>query len=335
VSLALALDLGTATTRLANGSGELIYEGPTVAAVETDSRRLVAFGDEALGLGARSGGRVQLRRPVRAGKLLDIDLAESFLAALLRRPGVSRLGGPRMLVCSHLSSTGVQRRAVGRALKRAGARTVSFVEQPVACAIGAGLEISEPVGTMVVDLGAGVCDVAVIALGGLVSSASVEVGGDNFDEAVREHLARRHGLLIDRAAAAQLRRAHATMSPGGGVGEIEVPGRDTRSGALRTATVARAALCAVIDRVAQPIFDTAARCITSAPPDLANDLISNGLILAGGGSRIEGFDRRLAQATGVPVHVPHDSELLAVLGAAQCLEEGREPALSLSSARAR
>jgi rod shape-determining protein MreB len=335
MSASFALDFGTATTRIATDSGELVCDEPTIAAVEADSGRLLAFGRAALGLGATCGGRVLLVRPVRSGKILDIDLAEMFLAEALRGAGVSRLSSPKMLVCSHLSSTGVQRRAIERALKKAGARGVSFVEQPVACAIGAGLQISEPVGSMVLDLGAGVCDLAVIALGGLVSSASIEVGGDTFDDAVREYLARYHRVIVDAGHAAALRQQFASIGRPESLGPVRVAGRNADTGRRFEVEVERRELSQVLERVAQPIFDAAARCIADAPPDLANDLLNEGLVLAGGGGRIEGFDQRLARTTGVPVHVPPDGELLSVLGAAQCLEEGIEPVPVLSAPRAR
>ena len=281
-----------------------MLEEPTIAAVDIDTGRLVAFGREAAGLGARSAGRVGLVRPVRNGKLVDVDLADAAISEVLRRAGASWLDHPRVVVCSHVGATGVQRRAVERALRRGGARSVRFVEQPIACAIGAGLPIADPVGQMVVDVGGGTTDVGLVALGSLVTAASVPVGGSEFDDAVRSHLAREHGLVADRAVVEQLRRELGMVGPVVRNAEVEVIGRDALSGWPIAARVTTSDLATALDSVVDPILEAALRCITAAPPDLANDLLGTGLLLVGGGARLVGLARRLASATGVPVNVP-------------------------------
>ena len=325
----LALDLGTSVTRVADANGTIVLEEPTLAAVDADGGRLVAFGRDAAGLGARSAGRVFLIRPVRNGKLVDVDLADAALAEVLRRAGATWLDHPRVVVCSHVGATGVQTRAVERALRRGGARSVRFVEHPIACAIGAGLPIADPVGQMVVDVGGGTTDVGVVALGSLVTTASVPVGGIELDDAVRAHLVRVHGLVADRVVVERLRRKFGTVGPVTRDEEVEVVGRDALSGRPASALVTTTDLAIALDPVVQLILAAALRCITGAPPDLANDLLETGLLLVGGGARLSGLARRLASATGVPVHVPEHMELLGVCGAARSEDApARSPALS-------
>jgi rod shape-determining protein MreB len=317
MSADLALDLGTSITRVADRSGNIVLEEPTLAAVDTDTGKLVAFGREALGLGARSAGRVALVRPVRNGKLVDVELAQATVAEILRRAGASFFEHPRVVVCAHVDSTPVQQRAVERALRRAGARSVRFVEQPLACALGARLPIAEAVGRMVVDVGGGTTDIGVLALGGLVTSAAVPVGGSVFDDAVRDHLARVHRLVVERRVVEALRRELGAVGPVARDLEVDVAGRDALSGLPSARTVSRCELRSALEPVVEPVVAAALRCMTTAPPDLANDLLGTGVLLVGGGSLLEGFALRLASAIGVPVHVPERPQLLGVLGAAR------------------
>lgn len=328
----LALDFGTGCTRLADSSGALIFEEPSLAAVSVDSGELVAFGREALGLGARTSARIRLVRPVRAGQLVDLDLAGAVLAQALKRCSVSRAAHPKIVVCAHANATSVQKRAMEKALQAAGARKVSFVEATLACALAAGLAIHDPLGQMVIDVGAGVTDFAVLALGGIAVSMSVPIGGDDFDQAIREHLARQHHLLVDNVALEQI-RTHAGSLSRAADGVAEVIGRDTLSGRPGQQRVSHREVQSVLLRISAPIVSGALACITAAPPDLANDLLGSGLVLAGGASTLLGLDRRLATATGVPVHVAADRGRLAVLGASRLIEGAEPRSLVLSGPR--
>jgi len=319
LSADLALDFGTSTTRVVDSDGRLLLDEPTVAAIDGDSGRLLALGHEALGVGAGSAGRVSIVRPVRRGQLFDLSLAEEVLSEVLRNAGVSRLQHPRILVCSHVGATKVQHRALDRALRKAGARQVRFVEQPLACAVGSSLAIEEPSGSMVVEVGGGTTDAGVLALGGLVTSRSLAFGGEDVDDAVRSLLARRHGLVVDQATAAEVCRTIGTLDAASPELRVEVVGRDARTGRTATAVLARSELRPVLEELVSPVLDAAVACITDAPPDLANDLLGRGLVLAGGGASLDGFDRRLATATGLPVHVSSEPRLCAVVGASRCL----------------
>jgi rod shape-determining protein MreB and related proteins len=335
MSLDLAFDFGSAFTRIARGTGELLVEEPTVAAVDEDTGRVLAFGAEALGLGASCAGRVGVYHPVRHGQLADLALAEQVLDAVLDRAGSSRLNRARVAVAMHVDATEVQRRALERGLRRAGARQVRFVEQPIACAIGRDLDISEPLGQMVVDVGGGTTDIGVMALGGIVSAGAVPLGCDDLDDAIRMLLARRDGLVVDHRTAAEIRQHFAVILAPGSTESLEVTGRDQRTGEARATVVGRVALAEALDALIAPIVGAAIAAITGAPPDLANDLLGTGIVLAGGGANLYGLRARLADATGVPIVVAPEYGRLAVLGAARMLSEFETlaPTLSLSARR--
>jgi len=332
VSLDLAVDLGTARTRVAVPGNGVVLDEPTIAAVDLGRKRLVAFGAEAVGLRGRCAGEVAIMRPVQHGQLLDLDLTSAVAKELLRRGRTSSVGHPTVLCCASGAATGVQRRALDRAFRKAGAGKVRFVEQQVAVALGAGLRIEEPVASMVVDVGAGATEIGVLALGGLVTRASVAVGGGDFDDAIRRLCARDFELAIDSETAEGIKRAIGSAW----VDEddkVEVHGRDISSGIVRSVVLTRTDVADAIAPRVDRILAAAAQCIISAPPDLANDLLNRGLYLAGGGALLAGFAQRLATATGIPVHLVENSERCAVAGAAMCMATMRHTAESVSPRR--
>jgi len=319
VSGAFALDLGSVMTRVATPRGEILFEEPTIAALELSSNRLLAFGREAANFGANSAGRVSILRPVRAGKLVDVDVATAVVADVFRRIGVGRLEHRAVALCIHVDASNVQRKAMERALHQAGARHVQTIEQPIAAAIGVGLPLAEPTGSMIVDVGGGTTNVGIMALGGLVSSAAIDIGGLDFDDAIRTLLAKGHGLAIGQRRAEQLRRRYGTLQPLEPGAALVVEGRDAKSGRPRSVELVHGELASVLERACEPLMALAVRCIVEAPPDLANDLVGAGLTLVGGGCRLPGLDEQLALATEVPVHVPVEPERAGVRGAARCL----------------
>ncbi len=320
MSADLALDLGTASTRVVDADGNLLLDEPTVAAVDADSGRLVAFGRDTYVLVASSAGRVSAVRPVRRGQLVDLELTDVLLAEVLRRAGAGRLSRPRVLACVSSEATPVQLRALARSLRRAGARTVSFVDVAVACAAGAGLPIEEPAGCMVVDVGAGTTEVGVLAVGGVVASSVLPCGGDDLDEAVRQLLASRYDVHVDRRTLEAVRIGLGTVAGGEARRVADVLARRRSSGEPCVVRLDSDELRPSLDRVVRRILDAVVATITKTPPDLANDLLGSGVQLAGAAGQLEGFDRRLATATGLPVHI-EEPELLAVRGAARCLSE--------------
>jgi len=218
----------------------------------------------------------------------------------------------------------VQRRALERSFKKAGARRIEFIEHAVACGIGARLHLEEPVASMVMDVGAGTSDIAVMALGGVVTEASVAVGGSDFDEAIRQLCQRSFDLVLPFGAAESIKLAIGSAWPTD-ERKVEVRGRDLGNGMPRVVVLSRAEVATVLVEHVDAIIRAAVRCITESPPDLANDLLNRGLYLAGGGALLDGFARRLATATGIPIHLVSSPETVAVQGAARALRTMRTP----------
>jgi rod shape-determining protein MreB len=318
MSADLAVDFGTARTLVGVRGRGIVVDEPTVAAVDLGRNRLVAFGNEAQGLRGRCGGEVAIVRPVTHGQLADLDLTTAVAKQLLRRARASSVGQPTVLCCASGTATGVQRRAVERAFKQAGAESVRFVELPVAVALGSGLHIEEPVASMVVDVGAGTTEIGVLALGGLVTHASVPLGGGDFDEAIRWHCARQLDLLIDLPTAEGVKCTIGSAWVEDD-DKVEVRGRDASNGIVRSVVISRSEVADAIAPRVERILAAAVACISSAPPDLANDLLNRGLYLAGGGALLTGFAKRLASAAGIPVHLVEAPERCAISGAMICL----------------
>jgi len=332
VSSGLAVDLGTSRTLVAVPGRGVIVDEPTIAAVDLGRHRVVAFGTEALRLRGRCAGEVAIVRPVRHGQLFDLDLTSAVAKELMSRGRTSAIGQPTVLCCASGAATGVQRRALDRAFKKAGAAKVRFVEQQVAVAVGSGLRIEEPFASMVVDVGAGTTEIGVLALGGLVTHASLPVGGEDFDEAIRRLCARDFELAIDSATAEGIKCAIGSAW----VEEddkVEVRGRDVSTGIVRSIVLARTDVADAIAPRVERILAAAVSCITSSPPDLANDLLNRGLYLAGGGALLRGFAQRLASSTGIPVHLVQNPERCAVAGALKCMATMAHTAESVSRRR--
>ena len=318
MSADLAVDFGTARTLVAVAGRGVVVDEPTIAAVDLGRNRLLAFGTEAVGLRGRCAGEVAIVRPVCHGQLADLDLTSAVAKELLRLARTWSVGQPMVLCCVSGAATSVQRRALDQAFRGAGAGSVRFVEQQVAVALGSGLRIEEPVASMVVDVGAGMTEIGVLALGGLVTHASVPIGGGDFDEAIQRFCARDFELAIDSATAEGIKHAIGSAW----VEEddkVEVRGRDVSSGVVRSVVISRTDVADAMAPRVENILGAAVSCITSAPPDLANDLLNRGLYLAGGGALLTGFGRRLASATGIPVHLVEDPERCAVAGAVLCM----------------
>lgn len=331
MSGALAVDLGTARTLVVEATKGLIVDEPTVAAVDIASGRMLAFGAAARAMAGRAAGEVGLVQPVRNGQLVDLELTDQIVAGLFNRARRSRVFRPEVLCCVPGAATGVQRRALERSFKKAGARRIDFIEHVVACGIGTRLHLEEPVATMVLDVGAGTSDMAVMALGGVVTDASLAIGGGDFDEAIRQLCRRSFDLVLPTGTAESIKLAIGSAWPAE-ERKIEVRGRDLGNGMARTVVLSSSEVAAVLADHIDAIIRAAVRCITDSPPDLANDLLNRGLYLAGGGGLLDGFARLLATAVGIPIHLVRSPETVAVFGAARSLRAMRsgasEPALS-------
>jgi rod shape-determining protein MreB and related proteins len=314
----MVMDLGTSVTRVAFRRGGKVVDAPTVAATDLATSRLLAFGREALAMQGRAAGRVAIVRPMVHGQFTDLDLAEEFLAGILAAAGASWRHRPSVLACVPGGSTGVQRRAVVRGLRRGGAREVALLDHQTAAAIGARLPIHDASGSMVVDMGAGTTEIGILALGATAASTTVPVGGADLDEAIRAHCRRQLDLVVDPATAEQVKRAIGSAWGLSEEANAEVRGRDLASGEPRTVVISRSELLDVMDEHLREIVARLVGAICSAPPDLGNDLLARGVYLAGGSARLLGLRERIEAETGLSVHVVDQPELCTISGALRC-----------------
>jgi rod shape-determining protein MreB len=311
----LAIDLGTANTLVyARGRGILLDE-PSVVAVDTSTNSVVAVGTEAKRMIGRTPAHIRAVRPLRDGVIADYEVTAEmlryFVRKVLRRRG--SFTGPRVVICVPSGITGVEQRAVSESAYAAGARRVHIIPEPMAAAIGAGLPVNQPQGSMVVDIGGGTTEVAVLALGGIVAATSLRVAGNALDQAIVDHIREEFSLLIGDRTAEELKISVGSAFPTAGPKKAEIRGRDVGTGLPRNVTVSgdalRKAMEPPLHRITSAVRATLDRC----PPELAGDLVSPGMVLTGGGALLRGLDARLQHEIGIPVLVaerPLDSVVL-------------------------
>ncbi len=317
----IGIDLGTASIKVyVRGKGIVLRE-PSVVAVEKESRRVVAIGEEARRMVGRTPGNIVALRPLREGVIDDFDLTLHMLKHFITRVcGRAMLIRPRVVICVPSGVTSVERRAVVEAAGQAGARRTYLIEEPLAAALGAGIDISPPSGSLVVDIGGGTTDVAVLSLGGIVHSASIRVGGDRCDESLIRHVRREHNLLIGERTAEELKIQVATAYPEGRRLDMEVRGRDLVSGLPRTVVMGSEECRLALEEALQAIATAVRGVLEATPPELAADIVDRGMMLTGGGALLHGLDRFLADATGVGALVAEDPISCVALGTGKALE---------------
>ncbi len=320
----IGVDLGTATVLIyVKGKGILLRE-PSVIAMVRDTGEVKAVGEEAYRMLGRTPGNIVAVRPMRDGVIADYDLTEKMLQAFVRKvlTGPSRLFKPQVMVCVPSGVTEVERRAVLQATREVGARKAFLIEEPLAAAIGAGVKIAEPTGSMIVDVGGGTTDIAIISLGGIVVSESLRIAGNEFDESIIRYIRQKENLLIgDRTAesvktevgAAVVRNADDNI-------EIEVRGRDLINGLPKSITVSTEDIVEALKEPIQKIADGVRRVLEQAPPELVSDVIDRGIIMTGGGALLRNFDELLRQTTGIPVMVAENATDSVALGTGQALD---------------
>jgi rod shape-determining protein MreB and related proteins len=317
----LAVDLGTASTLVyVRGRGIMLTE-PSVVAIDTTTNAVVAVGSEAKQMIGRTAGHIRAVRPLQDGVIADYDVTAEMLRYFVRKVMRRRVfTGPRVVVCVPSGITGVERRAVSESAYAAGARRVHIIDEPMAAAIGAGLPVSQPAGCMIVDIGGGTTEVAVIALGGIVAAVSVRVAGNALDRAVVDHVRRHFGLLIGERTAEELKISVGCAFPIAQPLRAEIRGRDLATGLPRDVTIAgdelRRALDAPLTKIIEAVRSTLDRC----PPELAGDLVTRGIVMTGGGALLRGLDARLHHEIGVPVLVADRPLQSVVLGTATVVE---------------
>jgi rod shape-determining protein MreB len=316
----LAIDLGTANTLVYARSRGIVLNEPTVIALNSKSQQVLAMGHEAWQMIGRTPGYIVAVRPLRQGAITDFDITQRMIRLLLQRAGISRFTRPRVLICVPSAITEVERRAVEEAARRAGAAGAYLIEQPMAAAIGAGLPIHEPLGNMVVDVGGGTTETAVISLGGIVALQAIRVGSFDIDASIQTYVRREYGIAIGERTAEQIKMAIGSAHPLDDEVKAEVRGRDLMSGLPKTVILSPEEVREAIEEQVGAIVDSVVQCLGQAPPELAQDLIVQGIHLVGGGGMLRGLDRRLAQETAIPVHLVDAPLECVVLGAGKCLE---------------
>jgi len=318
----LGIDLGTANTLVhVRGKGILLRE-PSVVALNTETNEVLAVGEEAKRMLGRTPGNLVAVRPLKDGVIADFDTTEAMLRYFIRK--VHRRGffvHPRVVVGIPSGVTEVERRAVKDAALRAGARQVLLVEEPLAAAIGAGLPVSEPTGSMVVDVGGGTTEVAVISLGGIVTCRSIRIAGDEIDEAIMSYCRRAYNLLIGERTAEWVKIQVGSAYDLGKEEEVEVRGRDLVTGLPKRVRLTSSEVREAISEPVQAIVDTVKLCLEQTPPELAADIMERGIVLCGGGALLKGLDKRISAETGMPVWVAEDPMTTVVVGTGRILEE--------------
>jgi rod shape-determining protein MreB len=320
----IGVDLGTATVLIyVKGKGIMLRE-PSVIAMVRDTGEVKAVGDEAYRMLGRTPGNITAVRPMRDGVIADYDLTEKMLKAFVRKvvTGAGRFFKPNIMVCVPSGVTEVERRAVLQATREVGARKAFLIEEPLAAAIGAGVRIAEPTGSMIVDIGGGTTDVAIISLGGIVVSESLRIAGNEFDEALIRYIRHKENLLIgDRTAEeVKMKVGAAVVAHADDVREIEVRGRDLINGLPKTIRVSTEDTVEALKEPVQKIADGVRRVLEMAPPELVSDVIDRGIIMTGGGALLRNFDELLRQTTGIPVSVAEHPTDCVALGTGQALD---------------
>ncbi|HAS10134.1 MAG TPA: rod shape-determining protein [Acidimicrobiaceae bacterium] len=316
----LAIDLGTANTLVyAKGQGIVMNE-PTVIALNKRNGDVLAMGREAWQMIGRTPSYIIAVRPLRQGAITDFDITQRMIRLILQRAGVNRFNRPRVVICVPSAITEVERRAVTEAARRAGAADAQLLEQPMAAAIGAELPIHEPVANMVIDVGGGTTETALISLGGIVALQAVRVGSFDIDAAIQSYVRREYGIAIGERTAEEIKIAIGSAWPIDDEVRAEVRGRDLMTGLPKTVILSKPEVREAISEPVTAIVDSVIACLGQAPPELADDLISTGMQLVGGGGMLQGLDRRISVETDIPVQLVQQPLESVVLGAGRCVE---------------
>ena len=317
----LAIDLGTANTLIyARGQGVVLNE-PSVVAIDITDGRPVAVGIEAKRMMGRTPGRIKTIRPLKDGVIADFEVCEKMLRFFIQKVHASRWSKPRMIICVPSGITGVEQRAVQDAAEYAGARKpVHIIEEPMAAAIGADLPVHEPSGNMIVDIGGGTTEVAVISLGGIVTAQSVRVAGDELDDAVVQYVKKEFSLAIGDRTAEEIKMHMGSAWPLDDELTADIRGRDMISGLPRTVALTTEQTREALAEPVAAIVDAVKTTLDKTPPELAADIMEQGITVTGGGALLAGLDQRLAHETGMPIRIARDPLFSVVIGSGRALE---------------
>ena len=318
----MAVDLGTANTLVYVRGRGIVLNEPSVVAINTKTGAILAVGQEAKKMIGRTPAHIVAIRPLKDGVIADFDVTEKMLRYFIQK--VHRrtfLAKPRVVVCVPSGITGVEQRAVEEATISAGARSAFIIEEPMAAAIGAGLPVHEPTGNMVVDIGGGTTEVAVVSLGGIVTSQSIRIGGDELDESIINYIKKEYSLMLGERTAEEMKMAIGSAFPMPVEQQAEIRGRDLVTGLPKTIVVSAEEIRRAIEEPVNQIVDAVKNTLDKTPPELAADIMDKGIVLAGGGSLLKGLDERLKHETGMPIHIAEDPLWSVAVGSGKCLEE--------------
>jgi rod shape-determining protein MreB len=318
----MAVDLGTANTLVYVRGRGIVLDEPSVVAINTKDGRPLAVGSEAKRMIGRTPSHIQAIRPLKDGVIADFDICEKMLRYFIQRVHQRRWAKPRIVICVPSGITGVEQRAVQEAAEYAGARKPAFIiEEPMAAAIGAGLPVHEPAGNMVVDVGGGTTEVAVISLGGIVSSESIRIGGDELDESIINFVKKEYSLALGERTSEEIKVALGSAYPLQEELYAEIRGRDLVTGLPKTIVVSTEEIREAIGEPVSAIVDAVKVTLDKTPPELAADIMEKGIVITGGGAMLHGLDARLADETGMPIVIAKNPLHSVVIGSGQCLEE--------------
>ena len=334
----MAIDLGTANTLVYVKGRGIVLNEPSVVAIQTKGgkKQVKAVGDEAKEMLGRTPGDIEAIRPMRDGVIADFEVAEEMIKHFIRKVHNRRtFANPKIVICVPYGATAVERRAIQESALSAGARRVDLIPEPMAAAIGAGLPVAEPTGSMVVDIGGGTTEVAVLSLGGIVYSRSVRVGGDKMDDSIISFIRRHHNLLIGEASAERIKKAvgSACPPPDGTEGDlVSIKGRDLMNGVPKEIQISERDVAESMMEPVGQIVEAVKIALEATPPELAADIVEKGIVLTGGGALLKNLDSVLREATGLPVSIADEALSCVALGTGKALEHERQMGGILSTA---
>lgn len=317
----MGIDLGTATVLVYMKGKGIILKEPSVVAIDKNANRVLAVGEEARKMIGRTPGNIVAIRPLRDGVISDYDVTEKMLEHFIKKAcGKRKMSTPRVVMCVPCQATEVERRAVEDAARNAGAKKVILVEEPLAAAIGAGLDIGKASGNMVIDIGGGTTDIAIISLGGMVVRESIKTAGDNFDDAIIRYIRKKHKLMIGERTAEELKISIGCAYPKEEEAKAEIRGRDLITGLPKNIIVYSSEMEEALKEAVTAIAECAHSVLEKTPPELAADIADKGIIMTGGGGLLDGLDKLIEQVTNVPVYVAEDPVSCVAIGTGKMLD---------------
>ncbi len=317
----IGMDLGTANTLVYVKNRGIVICEPSVVAIQEGTKRVLAVGEEAKRMLGRTPGNIIAIRPMKSGVIADFEITETMIRHFINKVNIRKLRKPRIVIAVPGDITEVEKRAVKDSAIHAGARDVYLIEEPMAAAIGVGLPVYEPTGNMIVDIGGGTTDVALISLAGIVYAKSVRVGGDEMDNVIVQYMRRVYNLMIGERTAEELKIKIGSAYPLPEEKVMEVKGRDLVAGLPKTLNISSEEIREALQEPVSQIVDSVRICLEKCPPELSADLVDRGMVLAGGGSLLTGLDRLIADTTGLPVHMADDPLTAVAEGTGVVLDE--------------